>query len=182
MVIAIEVNRAGNHLEIPVRAGVKPGTNVGYIGAQVEEYEHLLDEYRVVVHLGPLDALGVSLNKTWDLSWLILRMTGQMLTGEASVKNIGGPVSIAQAAGKTASYGFIYFLKFLAGISISLGVLNLLPIPILDGGHLLFFAIEALKGRPLSERLQMEGQRIGMLLLMMLMGLAFYVDFSRLLG
>ncbi|VAX09690.1 Intramembrane protease RasP/YluC, implicated in cell division based on FtsL cleavage [hydrothermal vent metagenome] len=182
-VIAFTVDRAGSEVEIPVRTGAKQeDAAVGYIGAQVENYDHLLDEYRVEIHLGPLDALGAALEKTGDLSWLILKMIGQMLTGEASVKNIGGPVSIAQAAGETASYGLIYFLRFLAGISISLGVLNLLPIPILDGGHLLFFAIEAIKGSPPSERLQMEGQRIGMLLLMMLMGLAFYVDFTRLLG
>jgi len=116
------------------------------------------------------------------MSLFMLKMLGRMLTGEASVKNLSGPISIAQIAGKSASYGPTYFLKFLALVSISLGVLNLLPVPVLDGGHLLFFLIEALKGSPLSEEAQMQGQRIGMAILLALMGLAFYVDISRLLG
>jgi regulator of sigma E protease len=105
-----------------------------------------------------------------------------MLTGKTSVKNLSGPISIAQSAGKSASYGLVYFVKFLALVSISLGVLNLLPVPVLDGGHLLFFLAEAIKGAPLSEQFLMQGQRIGLVILLALMGLAFYVDLSRLLG
>ena len=95
----------------------------------------------------------------------MLRVIGRMLVGKASVENLSGPISIAETAGKTASYGLGYFVKFLAVVSISLGVLNLLPIPILDGGHLLYFAIEAVKGSPLSEQAQLQGQRVGIAML-----------------
>ncbi len=131
--------------------------------------------------LGPVDALGASLSKTWDLSVLMLKVLGRMITGQASVENLSGPISIAESAGKSASYGFTYFIKFLAVVSISLGVLNLLPVPVLDGGHLLFFLVEAVKGSPLSERAMLQGQRIGLALLLALMTLAFYVDINRLL-
>jgi len=97
------------------------------------------------------------------------------LIGEASVQNLSGPISIAESAGKSASNGPGYFVKFLAVVSISLGILNLLPIPVLDGGHLLFLLIEAVKGSPLSEWAQLQGQRVGMALLLALMGLALYV-------
>jgi len=181
--VEFEVERAEAPLTVSLRTGAKTeDLSVGYVGAGVRNYDHLLEQYQVTVQLGPIDALTAAVEKTANLSWLILKMTGRMFSGEASVKNLGGPVTIAQSAGQTASYGFSSFLRFLAGLSISLGVLNLLPIPILDGGHLLFFAIEALKGSPLSERLQAEGQKIGMIILLMLMGLAFFVDFSRLLG
>jgi regulator of sigma E protease len=158
------------------------GTLIGRIGASVYVPKQLLDEYRTEIRLGPVDAAGAAVKKTWDLSVLMLRMLGKMLIGEASVKNLSGPISIAESAGRSASYGLVYFLKFLAVVSISLGVLNLLPVPILDGGHLLYFLIEALKGSPLSESAQIQGQRVGILILLGLMTLAFYVDISRLLG
>ena len=158
------------------------GTLIGRIGASVQVPEQLREEYRAEIRLGPVDAVGAAVQKTWDLSVLMLKMLGKMLVGEASVKNLSGPISIAESAGRSASYGLVYFLKFLAVVSISLGVLNLLPVPILDGGHLLYFLIEALKGSPLSESAQIQGQRIGILILLGLMTLAFYVDISRLLG
>jgi len=183
MLVEFEIERAGEYKSIRLRTGAKTDdVSVGYVGAGVRNYDHLLEQYQVTVQLGPIEALSASVEKTVGLSWLILKMTGRMLSGDASVKNLGGPVTIAKSAGQTASYGLVSFLRFLAGLSISLGVLNLLPIPILDGGHLLFFAIEAVKGSPLSERLQAEGQKIGMIIILMLMGLAFFVDFSRLLG
>jgi regulator of sigma E protease len=98
------------------------------------------------------------------------------------VENLSGPITIAETAGKTASFGLDYFVKFLAVVSISLGVLNLLPIPVLDGGHLLYFLIEWVKGSPLSEQAQMQGQKVGLLMLAALMTLAFYVDLTRLFG
>jgi len=181
--VEFEIERAGRYQSISLKTGAKKeDSSVGYVGAGVRNYDHLLKEYQVTVQLGPIDAMFASIEKTANLSWLILKMAGRMFSGDASVNNLGGPVTIAKSAGQTASYGFVSFLSFLAGLSISLGVLNLLPIPILDGGHLLFFAIEAVKGSPLSERLQAEGQKIGMIVLLMLMGLAFFVDFSRLLG
>jgi membrane-associated protease RseP (regulator of RpoE activity) len=140
------------------------------------------DEYRVEVKLGPVDALTSSLRKTWDFSVLTLEVMGKMLTGQVSVDNLSGPISIADSAGKSASVGLTYFVKFLAVVSISLGILNLLPVPILDGGHLLFFLIEAVRGSPLSEEAQMQAQKVGMMLLLALMTLAFYVDINRLLG
>ena len=153
---------------------------IGRIGASVEYPEALLDSLKVEVRYGPLAALGASVQKTRDLSTLMLRILWKMLVGEASVDNLSGPISIAQTAGQSASFGLLPFVKFLALISVSLGVLNLLPIPILDGGHLLFFLIEAVKGSPLSEEAQLGAQRVGLAILIGLMGLALYVDLGRL--
>ena len=180
----LAVERDGIVREFPVIVGglEQGGVRYGRIGAGVQVPEDFYDEYRVEVRLGPLEAIGASVAKTGEMSVFMLKMLGRMLTGEASVKNLSGPISIAQTAGKTASYGTVYFVKFLALVSISLGVLNLLPVPVLDGGHLLFFLAEAVKGSPLSENAQMQGQRIGLMLILALMGLAFYVDISRLLG
>ncbi len=141
-----------------------------------------MDGYRVLVRYGPVEALGQSVGKTLDMSVMMLRVMGRMLVGEASVKNLSGPITIAEIAGRTASYGLDSFVKFLAVVSISLGVLNLLPIPVLDGGHLLYFVIEWIKGSPVSEQAQLQGQKVGFILLAALMTLAFYVDISRLLG
>ncbi len=155
---------------------------IGRIGAGVYVPEGLFDDYRSEVKLNPIAAVGASLEKSWDMSVFMLRMLGKMVTGQASLDNLGGPISIAQTAGKSASIGPVYFIKFLAIVSISLGVLNLLPVPVLDGGHLLFFVIEGIKGSPLSEQAQMIGQKIGIIALLLLMGVAFYVDISRMLG
>jgi regulator of sigma E protease len=180
----IEVERDGALLALSLtpRSAEGPKGPVGRIGAAVAVPDELYDDFRAEVRLGPVEAIGAALAKTADMSVLMLRVIGRMLIGKASVENLSGPISIAETAGKTASYGIDYFVKFLAVVSISLGVLNLLPIPILDGGHLLYFAIEALKGSPLSEQAQMQGQRIGLAVIAALMTLAFYVDISRLLG
>jgi len=163
--------------------GRKVGDEViGRIGAGVYVPEGVFDAYRTEVKLGPIKAIEASVVKSWDMSLFMLRMVGRMVSGKSSLDNLGGPISIAQSAGKSASYGFIYFLKFLAVVSISLGILNLLPVPVLDGGHLLFFLIEGVKGSPLSEQMLELGQRIGLAALLLLMGLAFYVDILRLLG
>jgi len=129
-----------------------------------------------------LEALGAAATRTWEMSIFTLRMLGRMLVGKASLENLSGPITIAQFAGQTASIGASAFLAFLALVSISLGVLNLLPVPILDGGHLLYYLIEAVKGSPLSEAVQAAGQRVGLIILLMLMGLAFFNDISRLVG
>ena len=130
----------------------------------------------------PLDSVGASLGKTWEMSTLTLSMLGKIVTGEASVKNLSGPISIATYAGASAQSGFARFFDFLAIVSISLGILNLLPIPVLDGGHLMYFIVEFFKGSPVSEAAQATGQRVGLALLLMLMSLAFYNDLARLFG
>ena len=182
--LRLEVERDSERLELLVipRAVRLGEREIGRIGAAPQVPEHLFEQYRTEVRLGPVEAVGAAVGKTADMSLLMLRVMGRMLIGKASVENLSGPISIAETAGKTASYGLGYFVKFLAVVSISLGVLNLLPIPVLDGGHLLYFAIEAIKGSPVSDQAQEQGQRIGIALLVALMSLAFYVDISRLLG
>ena len=157
------------------------GQRVGMIGAIAEVPDDLVRNLQVVVRYGPLEAVGAAISKTWNMSLLTLRMLGRMLVGKASLDNLSGPITIAQFAGQAASAGFIAFLSMLALVSLSLGVLNLLPVPVLDGGHLLFYLIELIKGSPLSETVQNLGQRVGMVVLLLLMGLALFNDFSRLL-
>lgn len=152
---------------------------IGRIGAAAQVPEGFFDSYQAKAQFGALASVGLAVEKTWDFSVLTLKVLGKILIGEASVNNLSGPITIAQTAGKTASIGPMYFLKFLAVVSISLGVLNLLPIPVLDGGHLFFYLLEAIKGSALSENFIEQGQRIGLALLLALMGLAFYVDINR---
>lgn len=149
---------------------------IGRVGARVR----LPQEAQVVYRLGPVDALMAAFERTLDYSLATVRMAGRMLVGRAAVENLSGPISIAQLAGRSATLGMDQFLKFLALVSISLGVLNLLPIPVLDGGHLLFLALEAIRGRPLAEATELRFQQIGMLILMSLMLLGVYLDLGRL--
>ncbi|MCB1825776.1 MAG: sigma E protease regulator RseP [Candidatus Competibacteraceae bacterium] len=158
------------------------GQQVGFIGAVADMPEDLARNLRVVVRYGPLDAVGAAIGKTWDISLLTLRMLGRMLVGKASLDNLSGPLTIAQFAGQAASAGLIAFVSLLALVSISLGVLNLLPVPVLDGGHLLYYLIELVKGSPLSETMQHLGQQVGIAVLLLLMGLALFNDFSRIIG
>ena len=122
------------------------------------------------------------MSKTWEVSALTVRLMARMVTGDVSWRNVSGPIQIANYAGQTASIGVEAFVGFLALVSVSLAVLNLLPIPVLDGGHLLYYSIEWIRGRPLSEAVQVAGQQMGMVALLMLMTLAFYNDILRLLG
>ena len=135
----------------------------------------------VRVQYGVLASLGRGAAKTLDISVFSLKMLGKMLLGQVSWKHLSGPVTIADFAGQSAQMGLPYFLNFLALISISLGVLNLLPIPLLDGGHLMYYLIEIAKGKPVSERVMELGQRVGLALLLVMMAFAFYNDLNRLL-
>ena len=131
---------------------------------------------------GPLEGIGQGIKQTWDMSLFSVKMMGKMVTGDLSLKNLSGPVTIADLAGKTVRVGWYAYVSFLALISISLAVLNLMPIPVLDGGHLVYYGLEALKGKPLSERFMEWTQKAGLALIMMMMAVALFNDFSRLLG
>lgn len=183
----ISVDRDGQSLEMQITPTRKLGDDGehGQVGARVrvpDDFQQTWDSWRAVEQFGPVAALGQALSKTWDMSVLTLRLLGKMLTGQATVKNISGPLSIAQFAGQSASIGVAQFLGFLALVSLSLGILNLLPVPVLDGGHLLYYLIEFLRGKPLSEDAMLWGQKVGMILLLGLMTLAFYNDLNRLFG
>ena len=176
----VSVERAGQTVTLQVTpdAVAQDGRTIGRINIRPQLGE-LPAEMRVRVHLGPLEALGEAVNNTWSMSVLTLDMLYRMLKLEVSSKNISGPITIAQYAGQSAKIGITPFIMFLAVISISLAVLNLLPVPLLDGGHLLFYVIEAIKGSPVSDRVVAFGHRIGIVLLAGLMGLAFYNDLTR---
>lgn len=157
----------------------KDGKVVGRIGAGVQ-VKTIDEAYIGIEKYNLLSALQQGIKKTWEMSTLTLKLMGKMILGEASVKNLSGPISIAQYAGQSADIGLTAFLSFLAIVSVSLGVLNLLPIPVLDGGHLLYYLVELLIGKPVSESVQIAGQNIGILFLVALMSVAFYNDIMRL--
>ena len=150
------------------------------IGVSIMVPKGYLDGWRVLVKKQPLDAFLSANVKTYQLTMLNLKMIQKMILGETSVKQISGPISIADYAGKTASVGVVSFLSFLAFISISLGLLNLLPIPLLDGGHLFFYLIEIVKGSPVSQTLQQNALKFGLFVILSLTLIAMYNDFSRL--
>lgn len=178
----IEIQRDGQPMTLDLIVGrAENDPQRGFFGASVEVSEQLWQHLRAERRLGPLEAVPAAVERTSDTAVLILRMLGRMVTGDVSLKNVGGPIQIAQVAGETAQSGLVWFLGFLAGLSVSLGVLNLLPVPMLDGGHLLTYAIEWVKGRPLSERALIASQYVGLAFIGMLMVLAFYNDVMRLI-
>lgn len=154
---------------------------IGLIGIRPQVGD-IPSEMRTRVHFGPIAAFGEAFQNTWAMTALTFQMLYRMVTLEVSSKNISGPITIAQYAGQSAKVGGTQFLLFLAVISISLAVLNLLPIPVLDGGHLLYYVIEVVKGSPVSERVMLLGQQVGIALLAGLMVLAFYNDLTRIFG
>lgn len=180
--ISLVVERAGVRSQLTVIPKSVPvgDKTEGQIGATVNVPEDLVKSMTVEYALPPVAAIPKALASTYYYSLTTLKMMGKMLIGKASVQNLSGPISIAQYAGQSASMGLVHFIKFMGMVSISLGVLNLLPIPVLDGGHLLFFAAEGIKGSPVSEKIQLFFQQIGMTLLVTLMVLAMVLDVQRL--
>jgi regulator of sigma E protease len=156
------------------------GRKVGIAGIKLKIDPAVAEKLAITVRYGPLEALGQGARKTWELSVFTLKMLGRIVIGEASLKNISGPLTLADFAGQSAQAGALVFVGYLALISISLGVLNLLPVPLLDGGHLLYYFAEVFKGSPVSDRAFEVGQRIGMAMLAVLMALALFNDVSRL--
>jgi regulator of sigma E protease len=156
------------------------GKRIGLAGMRLSVDPAVSQRSSIVVRYGPGEALAQGARKTWELSIFTLKMLGRILTGEASLKNISGPLTMADYAGQSAQAGLLTFAGYLALISISLGVLNLLPVPLLDGGHLMYYLAEIITGNPVSDRVLEVGQRIGMTMLAMLMALALFNDLSRL--
>lgn len=186
--VQVEVIRAGQPRTLAVTPqaemlkgadGEKSGKQAVTVG-KISAYVALRPDM-INVPSGPLSALGKAVERVWDTCTMTLKMIGKMVTGEASLKNVTGPITIADYAGQTARMGVASYLSFIAFISISLGVMNLLPIPVLDGGHLLYYSLEVLTGRPVSERVAEFAQRIGIGLLMTLMVLAVFNDITRLM-
>ncbi|MGA9666992.1 MAG: RIP metalloprotease RseP [Gallionella sp.] len=179
--VRLDIRRGEKVLDITVvpEAIVDSGKTVGKIGAAPQIDKQAWQKMYTEVGYGPLESLAQSLRKTWETSAISLEMMGKMVMGDVSIKNLSGPITIADYAGQSAKMGMVAYLSFLALISISLGVLNLLPIPLLDGGHLLYYVAELLKGSPVSERSWEIGQKIGIALLGTLMVFAIYNDINR---
>lgn len=179
----LEVQREGHllTLDLTPETVLEGDAKVGKIGAAPRINQQEFDALMIEVRYAPVQALGQAVRKTWETSVVSLQMMGRMIMGQVSLKNLSGPITIADYAGQSAGMGFGAYLSFLALISISLGVLNLLPIPLLDGGHLLYYMVEMIKGSPVPEVLWEAGQKAGIALLFSLMALALFNDFSRLI-
>ncbi|MEZ2863060.1 sigma E protease regulator RseP [Proteus terrae] len=178
--LLVERNSSSLMLKVtPTAVALKDGTEIGQVGAQLQILPPD-EQYLIMQQYNPFSALYEASDKTWQLMGLTVKMIGKLVVGDVKLTNLSGPVSIAKGAGMSADSGFIYYLMFMALISVNLGIINLFPLPVLDGGHLLFLVIEKIKGGPVSERVQDFCYRIGIMALMLLMGLALFNDFSRL--
>lgn len=178
--LELTISRQGQTEQISVRVGEREGAEgvIGYLGV-VPKTEPLPEGYVFNHQYGIVGGLIQGAEQTWDLMVISVQMIGKLLTGDVSVKNLAGPLSIAEGAGVSAGNGFVYFLSFLALLSVNLGIINLLPLPVLDGGHLAFFAVEWARGKPLSEKVQDVCYRIGAALVFALMFVAISNDIIR---
>lgn len=176
--LSIERDGQPQQLRATIARRDTPEGQTGYLGVS-PTFEAWPQGYVFTHQYGIVEAVGRALDKTWRLMTLSVEMIGKLVTGDVSVKNLSGPISIAQGAGTSAGYGLAYFLSFLALISVNLGIINLLPLPMLDGGHLMFYIVEWLTGKPVPEAVQEWGYRIGGVLLFMIMGIAIMNDIAR---
>jgi regulator of sigma E protease len=182
--LSFRVMRAGAELMLTVtpEAKTEGGKTIGRIGATPHIDEAETRKLITEVSYGPVAAIGQATQRTWEVSVFTLKMLGRMIVGDVSLKNLSGPITIADYAGQSAQLGWLAYLSFLALISISLGVLNLMPVPLLDGGHLMYYVAEVVKGSPVSDRVMELGQQVGIVLLFSLMAFALYNDINRLFG
>ena len=180
--LIIERDGARSPLAVTTESAMEAGNQIGRIGAAPRTDPEAMRSMLTEVRYGAGESIGKAVTKTWETSVFSLQMLWKMLTGHISLKNLSGPITIADYAGQSAQIGWVAYLSFIALISISLGVLNLLPVPLLDGGHLMYYMVEILKGRPVSERAMQIGQHIGMAVLFTLMVLALYNDVNRLIS
>ncbi|MEI9786521.1 sigma E protease regulator RseP [Moellerella wisconsensis] len=179
--LQLTVDRQGQMISVTLTPDAKKaqrGQQIGFAGVELSVIP-LADDYKMVQQYGPFSAFYQASDKTWQLMKLTVNMIGKLIVGDVKLNNLSGPISIAKGAGVSAESGLVYYLMFIALISVNLGIINLFPLPVLDGGHLLFLIIEKVKGSPVSERVQDFSYRIGAMALILLMGLALFNDFSR---
>jgi len=182
--VELTVDRKGQWIDLNVLPSLREGdnSNNGYLGIRFvidDSYKKMVENISIDVSFGPLESLSKAWDKTATMFSLSVKVIFKMISGEVSVKNLSGPVGIAQGAGNSANAGLGYFLSFMAMISVSLGFLNLLPVPVLDGGHLFFYTIEAMMGKPVPEKIQAFGMQIGIVLIITLTAIALFNDFTR---
>jgi regulator of sigma E protease len=173
---------AQHRLAVTPESKQEGGKILGRIGAAPKIDEAATRRLVTEVRYGPLESVTRAVARTWEVSTFTLKMLGKMIVGDVSLKNLSGPITIADYAGQSAQLGWLAYMSFLALISISLGVLNLMPVPLLDGGHLMYYVAEIVKGSPVSDRVMEVGQQVGMVLLFSLMAFALYNDINRLFG
>ncbi|MBQ1782642.1 MAG: sigma E protease regulator RseP [Gammaproteobacteria bacterium] len=179
--LMVEIERQGELLTMSLLPELREveGERRGYLGVS-PTLQPLPESMRITIEHGPLDAIGEAVARTWQIIVLIVSFLGKLITGTVGLDTLSGPIAIAQGAGASADSGWVYFVGFLALISINLGIINLVPLPVLDGGHLLFFLIEAIRGKAVPERIQELGFRLGWGILLALMCIALFNDITRL--